>query len=50
MDTIPYRRKADYPQIANLVHLLIYASQHSHSGRWIPAILSILARKGAANG
>jgi hypothetical protein len=50
MDIIPYRCKTVYPQIANLINLLAYAQQHRHSAAWIPAILTILARKGVMHG
>jgi hypothetical protein len=36
--------------LAGLLALLAYAFQHRHSPRWVPAILTILARGGHADG
>ena len=46
MHSIPYPRQPGYQQFAKLVGLLAYAQSHSHSAAWIPAILTILARRG----
>ena len=44
--SIPYTANPVYQQFAKLVDLLAYARQHQHSAAWIPAILTILARRG----
>jgi hypothetical protein len=45
--TIAYRQNDRLP---GLYDLLAYAYQHRHSARWIPALLTILAREGARHG
>jgi hypothetical protein len=42
--------KMVYSQIAKLVGLITYAQQHGHPQSWIPAILTIVERRGMAHG
>jgi hypothetical protein len=37
-------------RLSGLLALLAYTFQHGHSARWVPAILTILARGGHADG
>jgi hypothetical protein len=44
-----YKLSHDRAAVHQLVSLLTYAQAHRHSSAWIPALLTILARRGGVH-